>query len=81
MKKISLMLVFLFFVGCASTDDLEKLKCEISDLQVKQTQIEKVVAKQDLELQKCAANMKNCTEHCKDLSSKLDRVFKKAQQK
>jgi len=80
-KKISVLAVLLFVVGCASSSDIDALKCEISELQLKQTKLQQIVDSNTAQIEKCDLKMKDCDKHCKDLSSKLDRVFKKAQQK
>lgn len=80
-KKISLFSVFLLFVGCASNSDIDKLKCDISELQVKQEKLQQVVEQNTIHIEKCELKMKNCEKHCSDFNSKLDKVFKKSQQK
>lgn len=77
MKYVVLTLALLV-TGCASTSDVEKLDNRV-------TLIEKAHVKLEAELQKCHSKMEDklqqCDVHCKKLESKLDRVFKKAQQK
>lgn len=80
-KKISIVAMFLFFVGCASSGDIDQLKCQIDELQAKQSKLQQVVNSNTAHIEKCDLKMKDCDNHCKDLSAKLDRVFKKSQQK
>lgn len=76
--KYTLLTLALLITGCASTSDVEKLDTRLS-------LVEKAQEKLNAEIQKChtkmAENAQQCETHCKKLESKLDRVFKKAQQK
>ena len=79
--KYTILTLALLVTGCASTSELEKLDSRV-------TLVEKAQEKLNQEIQKCHVKMaqiedkaQQCEAHCKKLESKLDRVFKKSQQK
>lgn len=81
MKTMLFAVLMVVSVGCASTADLKSVSDQVALVQAKQLELESKIAALQTHVDKCDTHMNSCTEHCSQVDSKLDRVFKKAQQK
>ena len=79
MKYLLLPLVLL--TGCATQGDLDILDSKIAALESSNTKLALAINECDSKVAHIDAKVKQCDLHCKKLESKLDRVFKKSQQK
>lgn len=82
MKILGIFLVALFaLTGCASTSDVKALQAQVSALESNDKVVNSEITELKAKVAACEVKHAECEKHCKALTSKLDRVFKKAQMK
>lgn len=84
LDKIAIVALILFVTGCASTSDLEHVQSQVSELSTKvdllAVDVSSAKSSAESALAKSSAAETaavNAEKACKDINSKLDRLFKK----